>query len=97
MPRPVGAALHFADQRAPFGARAPVIIPVGSRVFAAMIEELYIFPLERLDLSLDEGVQLGKLVCDFLRQFEIHGASPWCSISLKTVSREQSARMGGCC
>jgi len=97
MPRLVGAALHFADQRAPFRARAPIVIPVGSRIFAAMIEELHILALERLDLGLDKGVQLDKLVGDFPGQFEVHGASPWCSVSLKIVSRAQSVRMGACC
>src|ERR1700676_2910620 len=76
MPRFIGTALHFADQRAPFVARAPVIFPVGSRVLAAMIEELDIGALERLDLGLDEGVQSGQLAGDLARQFEVHGASP---------------------
>src|SRR5258708_34641298 len=105
MSRLVGAALHFADQRAPLVARASVIFPVGSRMLAAMIEELDIVTLKRLDLSLDEGVELCEFVGDLARQFEVHGASPdaiscedrflqrdppvWVSAADAAVDREQ--------
>jgi hypothetical protein len=81
----VGAALHFADQCAPFVARTSVIVPVGPRILAAMIEELDIIALEWLDLGLDEGVQFGELVGDFPRQVEVHGASPGALFLLKIV------------
>jgi hypothetical protein len=42
--------------------------------------------LKRLDLGLDKGIQLGKLVGDFPGQFEVHGASPGALFSLKAVS-----------
>jgi hypothetical protein len=91
--------IHFADQRTPFRTQAAVIISVGSRAFAAMIEELHILALERLDLGLDKGVQFPKLVGDFPGQFEA-----WrLSLALDFVeerlskSRARSVRMGGCC
>src|ERR1700755_1519114 len=76
MPRLIGATLHLADQRPPFIAGAAVIVPVGSRVLAAVIEELDIVPFERLDLRFDKCIKLSELVGDLLREFEIHGASP---------------------
>src|SRR5260370_27024157 len=97
MPSFIGATFHFADQRAPFVARTSVIFPVGSRVLAAMIEELDIVALERLDLGLDKGIQLAELAGDFPRQFEVHGASPGALFSLKTVPKAQSSHMVGCC
>ena len=76
MPGLVGAALHFADQRAPFLARAPIVLPIGARVLAPMVEELHVLAFKRLDLSLDEGVEFRQLVGNVLGQFEVHGGSP---------------------
>ena len=63
----LGAALHLRDQRPPFVGRTPVGFPVGARPFPAMVEELHVLPLERLDLGFDEGIELGELVDNGLR------------------------------
>src|SRR5262245_26338254 len=72
----VGTTLHFADQCPPFFPRTAVIVPVGARILSTMIEELDVVALERLDFGFYESIELGELVGDFLRKFEIHGASP---------------------
>ena len=71
----VGSTLRFDDQRAPFRARTAVVLPIGAGVLAPMIEELHVLALERLDLGLDEGVELGELGRNFLGQFKVHRAS----------------------
>ena len=76
MARAVGAALHLDDQCAPFRARTSVLLPIGARVLAPMVEELHVLALERLDLRLDEGVEFGEFGRYFRRQFEVHAASP---------------------
>jgi hypothetical protein len=68
----VGSALHFRNQRAPFRARTPVVIPVRPSMLAPVVEELHIFALERLDFGLDERVKLRKFVGDLLGQVEVH-------------------------
>src|SRR6185369_14216350 len=69
----VGAAPHLAEQRFPLGARLAVVVPVGSRVLAAMVEVLDVLALERLDLAFDEFVELAKLRADVRRNLEVHG------------------------
>ena len=69
----VGPALHFRDQRPPFSARAAVLIPVGPRMFAPVVEKLHVHAFERPDLRLDERVQIGQLVRDLPGQIEIQG------------------------
>ena len=76
MPGLVGAALHLGDQRAPFRPRTAVVLPVGARIFAPVVEELHVLAFERLDFGLDERVELRELVGDFPGQLEVHGASP---------------------
>jgi hypothetical protein len=49
------------------------MVPVGAGMLAAMVEILHVLALERLDLALDEGVELGELADGSLRQREIHG------------------------
>ena len=60
----VGAPLHLGDQIIPFLARDAVVVPIGARVLAAMVEKLHILAFERLDLRLDERIQLGELLAN---------------------------------
>ena len=72
MPGAVGATLHLDDQRAPFRAWTPVLLPIGARILAPMVEELHVFALQRLDLGLDESVEFREFGRYFRRQFEVH-------------------------
>ena len=72
----VGAALHF-EISARHSARGPaVVLPIGARVLAPMVEELHVLAFERLDLRLDERVELGELVGDLLGQSKSTAAPP---------------------
>jgi hypothetical protein len=66
------AALHFRNQRAPFGPRTPVVIRIRPGVLAPVVEELHALAFERLDFALDERVELRKLVGDLPGQVEVH-------------------------
>ena len=60
---PVGAALHLADQRAPFGARTAVVVPVGSGVLAPVVADGVSLLLIGFMLALSAAalpVQIGK-------------------------------------
>ena len=72
---PVGATLGFPQERLPFGTRQAAIVEVGARPFAAVIEEalVVILGLQRPDLGLDEGIELGQIGLQVGGQFEIHG------------------------
>ena len=73
----VGACARFAEQRFPLAARQPVVVPVGARVLAAVVEEadIVVLLLERLDLPVDEGVELAQVGRDLRGNVEIHGVS----------------------
>src|SRR4029453_18652182 len=73
MPRAVRAPAHLREELLPFPARPPVALPVGPRVLAAVVEELDVRGLERLDLALDEIVEVGELSLDVRRHREVHG------------------------
>ena len=68
----VGAPFHLSDQIVPLVTWLSVAIPIGSRVFAAIVEELDVLALEWLDLAVVERIDLGELVDNLLRQREIH-------------------------
>jgi hypothetical protein len=74
----VGAAAHLAQQLFPLGVGLAVILPVGARVLAAMVEEtdVVVLVLERLDLLLDEGVERVELGLNVGRNGEIHDRLP---------------------
>ena len=82
----VGAALHFRDQRPPFGARTPVVLPIGAGVLPSMIEKLHVGAFERLDLRLDESVEFGQLGGDRGRQLKVHGPTPFAGRALRPLS-----------
>jgi hypothetical protein len=72
VPGAVGAPPHLGQQLLPLLARGSVGVPVGARVLAAMVEELGVLALERRDLLLDEGVELGELGLDLGGDLEVH-------------------------
>ena len=76
VPGAVGAPPRFAHQRLPLGARQALVVEVGARPFAAMVEEadIVVGLLQRLDLALDEAVELGQIGCEVGGQVEIQGA-----------------------
>src|SRR5439155_15602392 len=71
----VGAAAHLDEQRLPLFVREAAPIPVRPGVLTAMVEEslVVVLGLERLDLPLDEVVQLGEVVDEVRREVEVHG------------------------
>ena len=74
----VGPSPGFAKKCLPPVVREPASLPVRSRIFASVIEEsnVVVLLLERLDLPLDEVVELDQVVGQLLRQVEVHGAVP---------------------
>ena len=72
----IGAPPHLGEQLLPLPARNAAVLPVGARVLAAVVEVLEVLLLERLDLLLDEGVELAQLVPDLAGDLEVHGGSP---------------------
>ncbi len=75
----VGAPLGLAHQRLPLRPRQAVIVEVGARPLAAVIEEplVVVLRLQRLDLGLDEGVEHAQIVGQVLGDVEIHHGSPF--------------------
>ena len=75
----VGAALHLGEEFFPLVARLAVIVPVGARMLAAMVEEadVVVLALERPDLALDEGIELAQIGRDVGGNVEIHGPLPF--------------------
>ncbi|MNP44336.1 hypothetical protein D3C76_1381930 [compost metagenome] len=70
----VGTAARLGEQRLPFRARQSLIVEIGTRPFAAVIEEalVVVLRLQRLDLGDDEVVQRVQVGLQFRRQGEIH-------------------------
>jgi hypothetical protein len=57
----VGPTSHFCEKRCPLVTRPSAALPIGTRIFAAMVEELLILALEWCDLPGDERVEIGEL------------------------------------
>ena len=74
----VGAALHLGQKLFPIVPGLAVIVPVGAGMLAAVVEEadVVVLALQRPDLALDEGVELGQIGRDLGGNGEIHGALP---------------------
>ena len=70
----VGAAACLAQQRLPLLVGQAAAIPVGAGVLAAMVEEadVVVLLLERLDLPLDEVVELAEVGDQFGRYRVVH-------------------------
>ena len=76
MPCLVGDASHFCKQCPPIGARMPVIIPIGARMFAAVVKEtdIVVALLNRFDFAFDKAIKLCEIVGDISRDFkQCHG------------------------
>ncbi len=75
MPGVVGPPARLGQQQLPLMPRQAVVVPVGAGVLAAMVEEadVVVLALQRLDLRLDEGVELGEIGGQFGGNSEIHG------------------------
>ena len=74
----VGAALGFGEEGFPFRAGKAVVLEIGARPFAAVVEvaDVIVRALERPDLCFDEGVKFGEIGDELGGQIEIHGSSP---------------------
>ena len=74
----VGEILRLAQQRFPFMPRQAAILEIGARPFAAMIEEADVVVgfFQRLDLALDETVELGEIGDEVGRQLKSKAVSP---------------------
>src|SRR6266851_4487531 len=70
----IGAAPRLAHQLFPLGARQPAVVEIGAGPFAAVVEEalVVVLRLKRLDLSLDEAIELGEISRQLRRYVEIH-------------------------
>src|ERR1700704_290897 len=72
----IGAAPRLAHQLLPLGARQSAIVEIGAGPFAAVVEEalVVVLRLKRLDLGLDEAIELGEITDKLRRYVEIHGS-----------------------
>ena len=76
--RGVGPLARLAQQVLPLVARQALIVPVGARMLAAMVEEADIVVLahQRPDLAHDEFFELDQIGRDVGGNVEIHDALP---------------------
>jgi len=75
--RGVGAAAHLAQQLLPLRARRAAV-GVGARHLAAVVEEARaVTLLQRRDLRVDEGVELGEDAGEVRGELEIHGGKAY--------------------
>ena len=65
---------HFGKQCPPISTRMAVIIPIGPRIFAAMIKktDIVVARFNRFDLPINERVEFGQIVGDLCGNFEEH-------------------------
>ena len=70
----VGELARLREQRLPILRRQAAAVPVGARVFAAMVEEadVVVGIFERLDDALDEFVEFDEVVGQVFWNVEIH-------------------------
>src|SRR4051794_23128109 len=75
----IGAILGLTQQLLPLMPRQPAILKIGPRPFAAMIKktDVVVGLLQRLDLGVDEAIELVEIGDELPRQGKIHGVSPW--------------------
>src|SRR5262249_29684451 len=74
VPGGVGPTSRLTQQRLPLVVGEPAAVPVGAGVLATVVEEadVVVLLLERLDLPLDEVVELVEVVGEILGQLEVH-------------------------
>ncbi len=75
-PGGVGAPAHLLEQLLPLWAGQAAALPVGASVLAAVVEVLGVLDLERSDLRVDEGVELGEERGEVVGEPEVHGQAP---------------------
>ena len=68
----VGATPHLRQELLPGPARRTVMLPVGARMLAPVIEILHVLAFERFDFLLDEGIELDQLPRDLRRYGVVH-------------------------
>ena len=75
----VGEVLRPPQQRLPFVARQAAMFEIGARPFAPMVEEadVVVGLFERLDLRVDERIELGEIVEEAAGQIEVHIRVRW--------------------
>lgn len=71
--RLVGEHARLVQQLVPFFARQATVVPVGARMLAAVVEEALVVVggLKRLNLLLDEGVNLRQVLDEVWREREV--------------------------
>src|SRR5438034_512387 len=71
----VSQSLGLAQQRFPFVPRQTAVLEIGTRPFAAVVEEadVVVGLLQRLDLARDEAVEFIEIGSEVGRQVEIQG------------------------
>src|SRR5258708_10510975 len=90
----IGAAPCLWHHRLPPGGRRPAVVEIGAGPFAAVVEEalVVVLRLKRLDLCLDEAIELGEITRQLRRDVEIHGSlllnfSPQPQVSARCLVR----------
>ena len=65
---------HFGKQCPPVCTRVAVIVPIGTRMFAAVVEkaDIVIARFNRLDLAFNECIKFGQIVRNVVRDFKQH-------------------------
>ncbi len=78
MARGVGFARRGLEQLFPLVPRQPLIVPVGARMLAAMVEkaDIVVRKLERLDLGRDKAIELVQIGRKVGGHRKIHRLSP---------------------
>jgi hypothetical protein len=78
VPGVVGQLAGLGQQLLPLLAGQALVVPVGAGVLAAVVEEplVVVLRLQRLDLVIDEAVELVQIVLDVLGNVEVHAVSP---------------------
>ena len=74
VPGSVGEPPGLAEQLLPLLVREPLVVPIGARILATVIEEsdVVVSLLERLDLAFDELVEFYEVVGQVLGNVEVH-------------------------
>ena len=75
--RAIGTAPRLGQQRLPLGTRQALVVEIGARPFATMIEEalVVVARLQRRDLAHDEIIELGQVRGQLDGQVEVHQVS----------------------
>jgi len=70
----IGQPPGLAEQLLPLLVREPLVVPIGARILATVIEEsdVVVSLLERLDLAFDELIEFYEVVGQVLGNVEVH-------------------------